>query len=201
MIQELEIVCPKCQKEINLNFFDVLLLDEKMKEQLRKDELFSIECYNCHQKIKLNYDCLCVDDKNRYAIALSFDDNEKDNVVSLFTDKEIDYRKRIVTDSHRLLEKVYIFDNGLDDRAIEIMKCIDIVHMLKEYGTEKEIKEYFVSDQNRRYFYVLMDDESYQLEFEENMYEQIMANMEFESDQDILTIDYNWAVKKVSDLV
>ena len=200
MIKEINVTCQKCQTELGVNIFDVISLDDFHKELLKKNELFTIECYNCHNKIKLDYDCLCLDEKKKYAIALCHEENIE-NISNLFSDQQIEYKKRIVNDSFRLLEKVYIFDNNFDDRIIEIMKCIDIIHILKDKGTECDVKDYFVCEGKKFYFYVIIDEDSYHLDFDFDLYDQIQKNISLVDDENLQVIDYNCAVKKVSDLV
>ena len=62
------------------------------------------------------------------------------------------YKFRIVRDTNKLVEKIKIFDEGLDDRVIEIIKVINRSFFLNKYP-EKEIEE-ILFDKNNEDSYI-----------------------------------------------
>ncbi len=200
MIRNVTVKCPNCETELNVSFFDVYMLDETIKKQLEEDRLFTFVCSKCQKSIRINYDCLCVDKAHNYALALCYnaDNKTKKNLISTFNYLDDDCRKRIVENRDSLLEKVYIFDDGLNDYVIEVMKALHKLSLVKEFGAEKKTEIYYSSDNNGQ-FVVKMDKEIYQIPFETDLYEQIRESFENEDEQEFKEVDYSWALKILSE--
>lgn len=90
-------------------------------------ELFKSTCTHCGHQVIIDYPTLYVDEENKVIIRYlpsNHDESSTSPSESLLTD-EIDmskYEYRVVTNLEDFIEKVQIFSEGFDDRAIEVMK-------------------------------------------------------------------------------
>ena len=145
------IVCPKCGGEddfavwLSINTMDY----PEVKQKIMSGEIFLFKCPKCGSETNIKYDCLYHQMENHLMIQVANNDEsvkkavealEKilyDNKVQAFQLLDSDYTFRIVRDNNQLREKIYIFDHGLDDRVIELMKVIIISHLA---DTEPDLK-------------------------------------------------------------
>ncbi len=136
-IKKQMIACPKCKKNIEVGIWDKIELpyDADQKEKVLRNVFFKVHCDTCNILFPIAYRCQYNDLENKYLIWLvpRMDDRDKadieaynqrlknDNVLRL---AQGGYRYRIVRNDNELREKVFIFDEGLDDRFIETMKLM-----------------------------------------------------------------------------
>jgi len=194
------LTCGRCEEELSVNFYDLLPLDKTNKKLLKTNDLFTVVCPKCQNKIKLNYDCVLVDEKNKYALALVVEDEDKEKVISLFENHDQNYRKRIVKNQQEALEKTFIFDSHLNDYAIEIMKAVHKIGLLKEFGSDTDLKIYYTREPIVC-FVILMNGESYSLPFEKDFYDQVVRDYLNEDETNFKEVDYDWAVRILSEEV
>ena len=95
------------------------------------------------------------------------------------------------------IEKIQIFDEGLDDRVIELMK-LNIVGTLQENDSNLSIKEFlFMANKDgKRGFAVNLGDRKWgEICFEQNMYDSIAKNMkDINENDDEVVINFKWAL-------
>ena len=91
-------------------------------------ELFVSECPHCGHIQLLKYNMLYHDPQERLIVCLSD--------VHFFSDGMEGYTCRMVSDIGELIEKVKIFDAGLDDVAVELCKFVTA----KELGKDVDLK-------------------------------------------------------------
>ena len=135
------ISCAHCGQKFEMEFMHILDSKENAHEKqlLLSGKLFEHNCSKCHQSADLLYELTYVDRDNNIEIYLVHEDNfDGANMMLHMTDAvERKYkacentfcpipRKRIVTCKHQLKEKIAIFDEGFDDRIIEMIKLICI---------------------------------------------------------------------------
>ena len=133
------IECPDCGQKVKHVMMDALDSNEHAyyKQRLFNGTLFEFKCEKCGYKMDLANNMVYRDSKHNVLIYMVNGD-EADGVYTALrltdalTGNNEDYelqkmRKRIVTCPHQLREKVLIFDNGIDDRVIELVKffCIE----------------------------------------------------------------------------
>jgi len=124
------VICPKCNKQNQIKVWQTLNgdLDPDAKQQLLKGTLFRFKCRKCCQLSNLNYELLYHDMKHQamvYYVSLHSIEEVNDQINA--TQETLrggmsSYRVRIVTSQETLREKAMIFESGLDDRVVEIMK-------------------------------------------------------------------------------
>ncbi len=102
--------------------------DPAAKESLISGEFFLKECPHCGKRQLVEYPMIYVDRREKLLICLSD--------TSLKADDMAGFTGRLVSDAGSLIEKVKIFDSGLDDIAVEMCKFIT----LQEMGRQVELK-------------------------------------------------------------
>ena len=123
-----KVVCLKCGKttEVKLSTSINAAEDLNMRRELLSGRLFSFKCSACGYTGKLFYPVLYNDPKNKFMVYL-IPDVDRFQIADKDIEKDFDggvdnVRKRIVPDFNSFLEKIYIFECGLDDMAVVITK-------------------------------------------------------------------------------
>ncbi len=142
--KETDLICPECNTEHKVIRYERILgnKEPELKSRLLKNELFRFRCENCGLELPMVYPCLYQDVEKGYMVwfvpASDTEQLEKIasfNAESLLEDKYKDlgkqYKLRIALSVNGLIEKLLIFDEDLDDRAIEVQKAM-LVGQLKQ---------------------------------------------------------------------
>lgn len=117
--------CPACCGTNQFERYD--RIDVSKTPQLRKSiidwDLFKFTCNHCGHQVIIDYPTLYFDEENKVIIQYQPLSHSilKELTVELDTSK---YKCRIVTHLEDFVEKVQIFNEGMDDKAIEFMKYL-----------------------------------------------------------------------------
>ena len=129
--------CPKCGATVEAEQWTAVNGEKNPQQKLKilEGSLFKAACKNCGNESKIGYPMLYNDTKQNYMIWLVYDDEEVKHVTDYFKKSkndiiedengevvDTDCRQRIVMSPESLREKIMIFDSGLDDKMIEILK-------------------------------------------------------------------------------
>lgn len=122
-------VCNKCGKEHTIEIYKSINVaqDPDLKAAVLSGEAFLWECPHCGQSNLAAYECLYHDPDARFMVwMLPFGEpqgREKEAIMAQ-TKAMGDYKLRIVSNAGDLMEKVMVFDAGLNDRCIELVKYV-----------------------------------------------------------------------------
>ncbi len=158
--QSLLVKCPHCAQSGSFEVWQRITssTDEYATNMLLKGELFKYTCPTCNATTSMVYDCLYHDVNRRAFLLLSNTQDEKKSVSLLRAlqekqDREsphLEYSKddipiagtpsfrfdryqvRLATNAFEFFEKARIWNEGYDDRVIELMKIAIKRGMLKE---------------------------------------------------------------------
>ena len=136
-----QIACLKCKKKSDFEFYGSIntMLDPTLKQRVKNFDIFKFICPHCGSEQFVNYSFLYHQMEDKLMIFYCQDEEEVAKVRSLYADdfdtalnaqgesETIDttgYRRRIVIGADNLIEKIRIFDAGLDDRLVEIYKVL-----------------------------------------------------------------------------
>ena len=144
------VYCPICKHEHQVPTVCVVDVsrDGELKRKYEDGELFRFDCPDCGYRMKLGYSYMYQDSGIREFIYLSQEQPMEDgymmdqiikNATAMVEGKMEDSILRIVFSENDLQEKVRIFENGLDDRIIELCKGIT----LSQFPATEEL---FVTD-------------------------------------------------------
>ena len=145
MPRGMKITCPDCQKEGNFTIWHSINVDvdPETREKVKSGELFEYTCKNCGKKNLVEYRFLYHDMENKFLIWYfpkhDYDINKEILEVNSNTLHGVmKERVRIVDTRNDLLEKIFIFENHLNDIVVEIIK--DIIRQQLE---DKNINIFF----------------------------------------------------------
>lgn len=142
--QPVLVECPKCKQPGFVDAWPRITstVDTQAMELLEAGKLFEYACPVCSTKVAMAYDCLLHDVEHKALLLYSTDKNalqtgprrlivERDKLHSNGVDID-DYQLRVALTTFEFCEKVRIWNDGYDDRAIELMKVAIKRGMLKE---------------------------------------------------------------------
>ncbi len=125
-------------------------LNPEARQQLLDGTLFHFECQNCGHKSTVDYPILYHDMMHQMMVYY-VDEDSVEQALEAMVDEEKNmrfempgYRKRIVTDQNALREKAIIFEHGLDDRVVEIIKLIYYANASKQFPEANITAVYFL---------------------------------------------------------
>jgi hypothetical protein len=124
-----ELVCSECGLKQLFTVYDSVnvSLNPDYKERLINGELTIFTCDACGYQVKMVYPLLYHDMENKLMVYLDpdgqLDPNGLGNKQFLFDMLDESYQYRIVPTREEMVEKILIFDDNLDDRPLELLKC------------------------------------------------------------------------------
>lgn len=129
IVSKAKSVCHKCGTENTIDIYKSInaATDPVLKASVLNGEAFLWECPECGASNLAAYECLYHDPKDKYMIwMLPFGEPQGPEKVAIMNQVRAmgDYRLRIVSNPGDLMEKVIIYDAGLDDRCIEFVKYV-----------------------------------------------------------------------------
>ena len=126
------IECPSCGEKFETIRWKSLnaQLNPKEKEQLISGSIFHVTCTKCNEGFPIQYSMLYNDMTNKVMIQLALNENDEEEFKKSIKEMELRLpsmlsiapQYRIVKNQNDLREKAMIFDCGLDDRVIELLK-------------------------------------------------------------------------------
>ncbi len=134
-----KIACPKCSESTEAKLY--MSINATNEPTLRSDvldeRLFKFRCTACGHEARLTYPVLYNDMKNRFMVYLipEIDRFQLEDVeLEQKYERLKGVRKRITSDFNSFKEKVFVFESGLDDMAVEITKLVISEMVAKKYG-------------------------------------------------------------------
>lgn len=148
-----EVACPNCNEITNAHLYISVNAtnDPQFREELLSENLLKWKCENCGYEGRFTYPLLYNDMKRRFMIYLI---PQIDRFQIEDRELEDDYRnlkgikKRITPDFNSFKEKVFIFESGLDDMAVELTKLAISETVAKKHDL-KRVEEGYLSMYNR----------------------------------------------------
>ena len=148
-----EVTCPRCNHTSSAHLFISINAtnDPQFKRDLLSGQLLSYKCPDCGYEGKYMYPLLYNDMKHRFMIYLI---PQIDRFQLEDRALEDDYRnlkgiqKRITADFNSMKEKIFVFESGLDDMAVELTKYAISEMVAKKYELGR-VTEGYLSMYNR----------------------------------------------------
>ncbi|MCS4487549.1 CpXC domain-containing protein [Streptococcus sciuri] len=161
-------------------------------------EFFKFSCSECGNQALIEYPTIFHDENNLVIVQYSPKKDStiiKAQILSLISEG-IDiskYQIRVVSDMEEFIEKVQIFSEGFDDRAIELMKYlkspkeIDDIQFTYDYMVFTK-----VGDIRYQFMFVRSQDVVASLEFDRELYDECYSEIR-DVDIDLCYINEVWA--------
>jgi len=133
----LPVQCPYCSHTQSIEFISSVNTEAspELKEKVSSGELFTWECASCGKRNLASNDFLYHDPKEKLMILLTSSRLSADSLPEGYTG-------RIVRSVGELIEKIKIFDSGLDDIVMELCKFVTV----KELGKDIKDMKFFMVD-------------------------------------------------------
>ena len=139
MHHEVGITCPKCQKAGIFTVWDSIntKLDPDMKDRVKSQEAFCYHCPHCGTDVHVDYGFLYHDMDHHFMVFYAPTDKDQENADRDMADGQVQFKAmvdtagyvmRLVRTKADLLEKIAIFEAGLDDRLMELTKAAALAH-------------------------------------------------------------------------
>lgn len=217
------ITCPKCGKQSGFTIWSSLntKLNPEEKEKVVTGELFRFTCPECGYCSVVDYGFLYHQMEDHMMIYYVQDDENYKGAYEIFTGKKpngedsefkvfeaygdgmSDYLYRIVKSQNSLREKIRVFDDGKDDRIIEIMKCFVSANILNHHPEITDFELFYDGTPDSNDFAIVAaDGASLHASVPEGAYEDLQESFSERlpdiKDKKDLLIDADWAMRFVA---
>ncbi len=146
--EQTTVECPKCTSEQSITHWQSVnvTLDPDLKQKILDRTLVTFTCENCGYVAEVYHPLLYHDMEQRLMVFLGEeapDAPTSEGVFgSLVSDIEAGHTFRLVSSINELIEKILIWDAGLDDRVVEIFKLL-LLEQLDESSMEDDAELFF----------------------------------------------------------
>ncbi len=210
--KEIAITCPECGKNDSATVYELVNVTKnpELREKIVDLSLFSWTCPHCGAKRNLEQPLLYLDKQLEFAVYFApvYDKylEEKLELPKGLSQKTLS-RLRKVSEINDLIEKILIYEAGLDDRIVELSKLALINYGLDfgghKYMPDKLFFEKLVATAEGRELNFIWADvtgeaTSYSLRGE--VYDNItddMAEILAENIAPLTVIDLKWAMEQI----
>ena len=208
--RKISFTCPKCGKDHPFVIWKSIntTLDPEMKAKVKDRSAFLFECPSCGEKTYVDYGLLYHQMEDRIMIDYAVSDESAEEFIrslneedptGLLADIKKGYLNRIVRSQNELIEKIAIFDEGLDDRIIEVFKIYVLYKFHNENPNCEDIEILYFRDQNKNCVQVIADGKNQAVaEISAEFYEELCQEYK-DKIPDIRDdgpyIDRNWALQ------
>lgn len=167
--REITITCPKCKQDHPFVIWRSIntTLNPEMKAAVKDRSAFLFECPSCGEKTYVDYGFLYHQMEDRIMIHYANSDENAEEVYKMLTEddptgmlqdmRKENYLIRIVRTQNELREKIAIFDEGLDDRIIEIFKIYILATFQKDNPDCKAIEILYFRDDDKNFVQIFAD--------------------------------------------
>ncbi len=166
------VTCQKCSKESQFIIWKSIntMLDPEMKSKVRDKSAFRFTCPHCGHSVLMDYGFLYHQMEDQIMIHYTqAEENIKDiydfyagnrdsELYKDFPDLHAKYLNRIVRSVNQLLEKLAIFDAGLDDRIVELCKAFILSEYLKQHPDSTGPELLMFNDEEQGHIIQIIDN-------------------------------------------
>jgi endogenous inhibitor of DNA gyrase (YacG/DUF329 family) len=202
--KNLKVTCPDCGAKGEKTTSSRLCasnIDTETKNALLEGKFFEWNCPKCAKSYFINTSFLYNDDARKFMIYLvpGFKDKDFQVPTVIKTNKDYDTDAstlRIAPTFSAFVEKIRIFEAGLDDKIVEIIKLL-YINMHMQDGGEKVYDMIFesVSEAGDLFFGVFLENDDYEQIIPKGVYDNTV--LEFSSQlpeetRDFVVINQGW---------
>ena len=148
-----EVICPGCGARVAARMWTGINaeVNPNLRAQVLDETLFDWKCPQCGHEATLAYPCLYHDKGRRfmvYVLPQEPDEQKAAGIAAQFPQLR-GVRKRVTGSLASMKEKILLFEDGLDDRAVEFVKLL--VSLVLERSSGKRVTQglYVFSDEER----------------------------------------------------
>ncbi|MBR3057844.1 MAG: CpXC domain-containing protein [Clostridiales bacterium] len=181
-----DLTCRKCGKKskVQLRACVNVSLHPEEKEQILNGSFFKFTCPDCGEQVSIMYPCL-YDDMSLALMVYLLPDDTEDALEKMNAQQDkwspemlkaaMVCTMRAVRNTNELCEKIKIFDNGLDDRYIELTKAFVFSQFAKQNPDIKVLQVLYERKDGKDGFVIITKDEKTLFaEIPEGLYDEII---------------------------
>lgn len=215
--KKIKIECPSCKCESDFEVYENIntKIYPDLKEKIKSGQLFLFTCPQCQTETIVDYGLIYQDPEEKILIQYCKNDQEKNAALGLFNKENMDdvdkaqeiigildsYDKRLVESLEALVEKIKIFDRGLDDRLVELIKIFALDFFSKDQPGEI-LKNIFYTDEDGKDLIIFETaDDFFALDMDENLYNFLKSKLKDLDLDEAYVIDNKWAKEVFDKLV
>lgn len=207
-LKEFEMTCPSCGHVFRKEFNTAVFSDTLEREKILKNDFGEVTCPFCNHKFILNYRFVYTDDDLKYMIINDpkfVDSSSRLALVSSF--KLLDavrkneakkFRRVMTADIKDLREKILIFEAGLNDKVVEIMKYILLES--DDLVIDHDDVEEFTYDGFDNFIIKTKSGNIMNLPFVREVYDRIDESYSKHFDDKVDLVDKTWAYNFLKNL-
>lgn len=145
----IKLTCGPCKTEHDFTAWKSInvTVDPAKKAELLSGSLLRFTCPQCSWTAQVTYPILYHDMKAKFMVWLV---GEQPKIDSYPIDRFGGYQFRFVSSTIELVEKIFIFDAGLDDRAVEAFKMLLMAQLQKSNHKSEPRFAKLTQDQNNQ---------------------------------------------------
>lgn len=142
-----DIGCPSCGAAVRTRMWPGVCAQERpeLRAKMLDETFFDWTCPECGYSAQFEYPCLYHDRERKFMVYLAPSGSGREfqpvDVGEKFP-QLADVKKRVVATPAELKEKILIFEAGLDDYAVELVKYA-LADVLAEKSVQKAVQGYF----------------------------------------------------------
>ena len=125
--------CPYCGEEFTITVYDTVTStkDPDLRDRVLSGDIFQHTCPHCHKEFMIQNQLLYSDAEHKFVLWLS--QNEAGMTVSEFAKPLAlqGYRLRRCATIQEFIEKIEIFEDGMNDVAVELAKYDSFIEFLE----------------------------------------------------------------------
>ncbi len=192
----ISVTCPACLEEgifKTVPFIDASI-DPEIKESIYNRGIFRFRCEECGEEILVSYECTYIDKDNNFIVSLI---PENDDLAFETTG----YTVRVVRTINEFVEKIAAFEDGIDDRVIELYKIMLEDQFEEERPNAEIIGIYYggqdLSDKSLLFFIITASSENVRAMLSFDTYQAISGQFENypQMNKNESEINRLWAIK------
>ncbi len=204
-MKKLEMTCPACgakgEKQI-IGRVCAGSLDEPTKRSILGGEFFEWQCPKCTERFFINSPFLYYDNAKGFMVYLVPGFNKRSYKVPTLIKTSSEYDTdssilRIASSFSGFVEKIRIFEAGLDDRVVEAVKLLYINMHIQDGGKEVYDMIFENTDENSSLFFgVFLEDDDFEQAVPAEIYKNTAAEfapiLPEEVHDNFVVVDQKW---------
>lgn len=130
--EDIKYICPYCHKEFDLTIYHSIHAqqDPDLRERCMSADIFRHSCPHCHTDFMIQNPLLYEDKEHKFVIWVSSNDVGTDLSELAKPLLEKGYKLRRCATIKEFVEKIQIFEDGVDDVAVELAKYDSFIDFL-----------------------------------------------------------------------
>ncbi|MDD7304975.1 MAG: HAD-IA family hydrolase [Peptoniphilaceae bacterium] len=203
------ISCNKCSYDFEVDLDTAFFEDKESRDKIMQGDFAKITCPNCENEFILNYRFVYTDKMRKFMVVNDPNFSERRNQLAFISSLRLldrlrkeeikGYKIRMCQKIEETREKIIIFEKGLDDKIIELMKLVMIEASNFDFD-KKDIEEIYFQANGK--FLFKLKDKALEMDFVEELYQNLEDKYKLYFEENIAqSIDKDWAISFMKDFL